>query len=255
MFKDTFPVKVLLRPSETFARIAAGKTGWAWPLGLYAASVAGSAFLFSVLPPQFIADSFEGAALPQGRGFWFYFGISLPGGFLFTLFTGAVLSALTGFLREGRLSFRLLPAALGIGACGLFAAAVHGSPSLRPAGLAAALAALVFAAWAALRGKDRYAAILKAMFALSALSLAGDLSGGAAALAGSVRAYAASEYFISLLSLIWLAKAAAAVYGTAKPRAANAAVLAVLGAAAFLFLLHNLRILPEEIFQVLLLGA
>lgn len=255
MFKESFPVKVLLRPSEAFARIASGGTGWGWPLGLYAAAIVSSSFLLSVLPPQFITDSFEGAALPQLRGFWFYFGVSLPGGFLFTLFTGGLLSAFTGFLREGRLSLRIPLAVLGIGAFGLLAAAVHGSAPLRPAGLAAALAGTGFAVRAALRGKDRYPAALKAMFALSAVSLAGDLAGGAAALAGSVKIYAASEYFFSFLSLIWLSKAVGAVYEADNPRAANATVLAILAATAFLFLLNNLRVLPPEIFQVLLLGA
>ena len=255
MLKNIFPVKVLLEPSEVFARIAAGKTGWGWPLGLYVVSVSGSAFLLSVLPPQFITDSFEGVALPQGRGYWFYLGISLPGGFLFTLFAGALLSAFTVFLREGRLSLRLALAALATGACGLLAAAAHGSTALRPAGFAAALAAAAFAFWASLRDRGRYSAILKAMLSISALSLAADLAGGAAALAGSIKAYAATAYFFSFLSLIWLSKAAAAVYDSATPRAASAAVLAALCATAFLFLLHNLRVLPPELFQVLLLGA
>ena len=255
MLKNIFPVKVLLKPSEVFSRIAAGKTGWGWPLGLYVVSVSGSAFLLSVLPPQFITDSFEGVALPQGRGYWFYLGISLPGGFLFTLFAGALLSAFTVFLREGRLSLRLALAALATGACGLLAAAAHGSAALRPAGFAAALAAAAFAFWASLRDRDRYSAILKAMLSISALSLAADLAGGAAALAGSIKAYAATAYFFSFLSLIWLSKAAAAVYDSATPRAASAAVLAALCATAFLFLLHNLRVLPPELFQVLLLGA
>ena len=117
MLKNIFPVRILLKPSEVFAQIAAGRTGWGWPLGLYAASVSCSAFLLSVLPPQFIADSFGGVALPQGGGFWFYVGGSLPGGFLFPLLAGALLSAFTVFLREGRLSLRLALAALATGAC------------------------------------------------------------------------------------------------------------------------------------------
>jgi len=253
MLKDFFPLKVILEPDETFSGIAAGKTGWGWPLGLYALSAAGSAFLFSVLPPQFIAESFEGAALPQGRGFWFFLLIAMPGGLLFSIFTCALLSALAVFLRAGRLSLRLPLAALGAGTCGILAAAMHGSPGLRPTGLTAALAAAAFAAWAGLRDKKRYSSALKSMLALSAISLLADGAGGAAALAGSVKGYAASQYLFSLLSLIWLAKAAAAVYGAASPRAFTAAVLAILGATAFLFLLFNLGLLPPDAFKVLLL--
>ncbi|MDO8805234.1 MAG: hypothetical protein Q7R35_12465 [Elusimicrobiota bacterium] len=253
MIKDFFPLKVIFQPGETFAGIAAGRTGWGWPLGLYALSIAGSAFLLSVLPPQYISESFEGAALPQGRGFWFYLLVAMPGGLLFSLFTCALLSALAAFLRTGRLSLRLPLAALGAGVYGLLAAAMHGSAGLRPAGAAAALAAAGFAAWAALRDKERCSAALKAMLALSAISVIADVAGGAAALAGSVKGYAALEYFFSLISLIWLAKAAAAVYDAAMPRAVAAAVLALLCSAAFLFLLYNLRLLPPDIFTVLLL--
>lgn len=255
MLKDFFPAKVLLRPTETFSAIAAGKTGWGWPLALYAVAAASSAFLLSVLPPQFITESFEGAALPQGRGFWFYFAVSLPGGFLTALFTCAILSAFTVFLREGRLSLRLPLAALATGACGLLAAALHGSEALRPAGYAAAFAAVAFALLTALRDRRRYAAILKAMLSLSAVNITADLAGGAAALAGSAGSYTASQYFFSFLSLIWLSRAAAAIYDAARPRAANAAVLAILASAAFIFLLFNLHLLPQELFQVLLLGA
>ncbi len=252
MFKDFFPVKVIFKPAETFAGIVSGETGWGWPLGLYAVSIAGSAFLLSVLPPQFITESFEGLTLPQGRGFWFYFFIALPGGLVFSLFICALLSALTAFLKTGRLSLRLPLAALGIGACGLLAAAMRGSAGLRPAGAAAALAALVLVCRAALRDKKRYSALLKSLLALSAISALAELAGGAAALAGSVKAYTASEYFFSLLSLLWLVKAAAAICDTARPRAAVAAVLAMLGSAAFLFLLSSLRLLPPELFQVLM---
>ncbi len=255
MLKDFFPAKVLLRPTETFSAIAAGRTGWGWPLSLYAVSVAASAFLLSVLPPQFITESFEGAALPQGHGFWFYFAVSLPGGFLSALFTCAVLSAFTVFLRQGRLSLRLPLAALAIGAGGLLAAALRGSDALRPAGYAAALAATGFALWSALRDRRRYSAILKAMLSLSAVNIVSGLAGGAAALAGSVSGYTASEYFFSFLSLVWLSWAAAQIFDTARPRAANAAVLAILAGAAFIFLLFNLHLLPQELFQVLLLGA
>lgn len=254
MLNKIFPAKVLLKPSESFARIAAGGTGWGWPLGLYALSAACSAFLLSALPPQFIAGSFEGAALPQGRGFLFYLGVSMPGGLLFSLFTCALLSAFAGFLRSGRLSLRLPLAALGTGIYGLLAAAVHGSAALRPAGAAAALAAAGLASWAASRDVKRYSAALKALLAISVISLAADLAGGAAAYAGSIKVYSATAYFFSFLSLVWLAKAAAAVYDAALPRAAAAAVLAVLGSAAFLFLLYNLRLLPEALFQVMLLS-
>jgi drug/metabolite transporter superfamily protein YnfA len=255
MLKDFFPVKVILQPAETFSGIAAGKTGWGRPLGLYAFSIAASAFLLSVLPPQFIAESFEGAALPQGRGFWFYLGISLPGGLLFSVFTCALLSAAAVFLRTGRLSLRLPLAALGVGVYGILAAALHNSAGLRPAGIAAALAAVGFAFRAALRNKKTYSAALKAVLALAAITILADLAGGAAALAGSVKVYAASAYFFSLASLIWLAKAAAAIYDTSRPRAMAAAVLAVLGSAAFLFLLFNLRLLPPGVFQVLMLAS
>ncbi|OIN99909.1 MAG: hypothetical protein AUJ51_11460 [Elusimicrobia bacterium CG1_02_56_21] len=253
MFKNSFPARLILSPSKTFGEIAAGKTSWAWPLGLYTLSIAFSAFLISYLPAQFLKEAFEGASLPAGRGFLFYLLVSLPGGLLFSFFICAFLSSLAVFLRAGRLSLRLPLAALPAGVCGVLAAAMYASGGFKPAGIAAAAAAAGFAAWPALRDKRRFAAILKAMLSLGAISIISDLAGSAAALAGSVKAYAALEYFFALVSLVWLGKATAAVYDTTMPRAATSAVLAILGSAAFLFLLFNLRLLPEEIFNILVL--
>lgn len=251
--KDFFPLKVILQPSEVFARIAAGGTGWGWPLALYALSITGSAFMLSALPPQFIAETFDGATPPQGRGLGFFLLVAMPGGLLFSILASALLSALAGFLRIGRLSLRLPFAALAALAYAILSAAMHDLPGLRAAGIAAALVAAGLASWAAMRDGKRCAAMLKALLALSVISLLSDLAGGIAALAGSVKGYTASEYFFSLLSLLWLAKAATAVYDISRPRAVSAAVLAILGSAAFLLLLSNLRLLPPDISAVLLL--
>lgn len=253
MLKNIFPVNIILRPSETFAGIAAGKTGWGWPLALYALSIASSAFMLSALPPQFIAETFDGATPPQGRGFGFFLLVALPGGLLFSVFTSALLSALAAFLRSARLSLRLPLAALAVLAYAVLSAALHDLPGLRAAGVAAALVAAGFASWAANRDGKRCSAMLKVLFALCAISLLSDLAGGFAALAGSVKAYTASEYFFSLLSLLWLAKAAASVYDINRPRAVSAVVLAIFGSVAFLLLLSNLRFLPPDISAALLL--
>lgn len=253
MFNSSYPVKVILKPSGAFADIAAGKTGWGWPLALYALSITGSAFMLAALPPQFIAETFDGATPPQGRGFAFFLLVAMPGGLLFSLLICALLSALTGFMRIGRLSLRLPFAALAVLAYAVLSAAVRDLPGLRAAGVAAALGAAGLASWAALRDRERCAAMLKALFALSAITLLSDLAGGAAALAGSVKVYTASEYFFSLLSLVWLVKASTAVYGASRPRAVSAALLAIFGSVAFLLLLSNLPLLPPDVSTVLLL--
>lgn len=253
MLKNFFPANIILKPSETFSGIAAGKTGWGWPLALYALSMAGSAFMLSALPPQFIAETFDGATPPQGRGFGFFFLVAIPGGLLFSILASALLSALTAFLRIGRLSLRLPLAALAVLAYAILSAALHDLSGLRTTGIAAALGAAGLASWAARRDEKRWAAMLKALLALSIISLLSDLAGGIAALSGSVKGYTASEYFFSLLSLVWLAKAATIVYDISRPRAVSAAVLAILGSAAFLLLLSNLRLLPPDISSVLLL--
>jgi hypothetical protein len=147
----------------------------------------------------------------------------------------------------------LLWLAKAAGAFGILSAAVHGSSAMRPAGLAGAAAAALFAAWAAWRDRELFPSLLKALLALSVLSLAGDLAGGLAALAGSQRAYAGVQYFFALVSLLWLAKAAGAVYSITGARAMTAAVLALLGAMAALFLAFNLGLLSQDVFQVLLL--
>ena len=254
-FKRYFPVTVLLHPAKAFASIAAGETGWAWPLGAYALSSAVSVLLLTLLPPQFIAASFEGLAFDPGRGFLFYYGSSLIGGLLFSLFICSLISALARFLGEGRLSLRLIAAGLTILGFGITAGAMHASAGgARVFGLAAASAAALLAARAGISDWKRYPAVLKSFLALSVLALACSLTAGAAALAGSVRVYIGIEYFFSLLSLYWLAKAVSSVYGAPMARAASAAVLAICAGLAFLFLVYNLGLIPKEIFQALMMS-
>ncbi|MGD9641195.1 MAG: hypothetical protein AB7V08_00495 [Elusimicrobiales bacterium] len=249
--KYFFPFKVIFEPARTFADIAA--TGWGWPLALYALSMTAAAALLAWLPPQFIAGALEGAVLPPGRGFFFYLAVSLTGGGVLTLFSGALLAAAARFLSSGRLVLRLPAAAAATGAFGILSAAVQGSAAMRPAGLAVAAAAGLFSAWAAWRDRALFASLLKALLALSALSLAGDLAGALAAMAGSPGAYAGVQYFFAIVSLLWLAKAAAAIYSVTGARAMAAAVLALLGVMAALFLTFNLGLLHQDVFQVLLL--
>lgn len=249
--KDFFPYKVIFEPARTFAGMAAA--GWGWPLALYALSMTAAAALLAWLPPQFIAGALEGAVLPPGRGFFFYLAVSLTGGGILTLFSCALLAAAGSFLSSGRLALRLPLATAATGFFGIFSAAAQGSASLRPVGLGVAAAAALFAAWAAWRDRALFPALLKALLSLSVLSLAGDLAGGLSALYGSQRVYAGVQYFFALVSLLWLAKAAAAVYSVSGARAMSAAVLALLGAMAALFLAFNLGLLPQDVFQVLLL--
>lgn len=249
----TFPLRVLTGPSAVFAEIAAGTTGWAWPLALYAASAALSALLSTLLPPEFVQSAFEGLSVPQGRGYLFNLAVALPGGFVFTLFTCSLTAAFSALLSGGRLAPRLALPAAGVGAYGLIAAAAFRARAFSPAPAAAALCAAAFAVWAALRDRRRYSALLKAALAISAVTLAADLAAGAAALAGSTAAYTACEYFFSLFSLVWLVKALAAVYGLPGARGAAAAVLAMLGSAAFAFSLYSMGLLPQELFQAVML--
>jgi hypothetical protein len=89
--KDFFPLKVIFEPARTFAGMATA--GWAWPLALYALSMTAAAALLAVLPPQFIAGALEGAALPPGRGFFFYLAASRAGGGVLTRLACARLAA------------------------------------------------------------------------------------------------------------------------------------------------------------------
>jgi hypothetical protein len=252
---DSFPVKVMLAPEAAFRAIADKRTGWAWPLALYALAAGASALLFKLVPPEFLAESFEGLTLTRARGFFFYYSFSLAGGLLFTAFICALISALSRFLGAGRLSARIISAALAVGMFGIAAAAMHGAAGgARAAGVAAVAAAVLFALWAAYSNRLIFPLLLKGMLAVSALELAGSLPAGAAALAGSVKIYTGVEYLFSILSLYWLAKAVSVFYGADRARAAAATVLALFGGLAFLFLVFNLGLLPPDIFEALLLA-
>jgi hypothetical protein len=253
--KETFFAKVLLRPAEAFAAIAAGRIGWPLPLGLYVLSTAASLLLFLALPAAFIAEAFEGLTFTPGRGFPFYFAVAMTGGLLFLLFISAAISALARFLGEGRLSLRLIAAGLAALAFAVTAGAMHGASGLtRAFGTAAALLAVLAAAWAARSDGDRFPAVFKSMLAISALALACTVAAAPAALAGSAKAYTAIELFFSVLSLYWLAKAVNAIYGAAKARAAAAVVLGLCCGLALLYLVFNLGLITEEVFHALMLA-
>ena len=254
MLKNFFPARILFRPSETFGAIAAGEIGWAWPLAVYCASAAASALLLCALPPEFLAEVTAGVKLTPGRGFWFYFTTGLPGGLGFTLFFCALLAAFLPFINTGRLPARLACLVLGAAAYGFFfLLPFKGAPAYEAATRLLPLLAAGFAVRAAVAAGRNYARLVKAVLALSVITLAADAAGAAAALAGSVPAYNAGQYFFAALALAYMAKSAPAFFETSGARAAAALVAAMLASAAFLFSLSSAGFLSPEIFQALLL--
>jgi len=252
---ETLFIKVLFRPDAAFGAIAAGRTGWAGPLGLFALSTGASLLLFLALPAGFIAEAFEGLTFTPGRGFAFYFPVSLGGGLIFMAFISSAISGLARFLGVGRLSPRLMAAGLAALAFGVTAGAMHGAAGpARAFGIAAALLAGLAAALAARSDAGRFAAVFKSMLAVSALSLACTLAAAPAAFAGLTKAYTGIELTFSILSLYWLARAVTAVYGAARARAAAAVVLGLLAGVAFLYLVFNLGLIPPEVFQALMIA-
>jgi len=252
MLKHSFPVKIIFRPSEAFAELAEGRTGWAWPLGLYAAATLATAALLAAAPADFLAATAGGLPPPAG-GFAFYFFTGLPGGLAFAFFSCALLAGFASVLRSGRLMLRVPLPAAAAAIYAFFFIARYNARSAGPLGWAAAAAALGLAAWAALRDLRAYLRLVKAFLSLSVFTAAAALAGAAALLAGAPEVYKAAEYFLSFVSLVWLVKAAAAVTGLCAARACAAAIPALLGAAAFAFSLMALGLVGPEVFQLLLL--
>ena len=253
MFKDVFPVKLIFKPAETFSALAAGEIGWGWPLALSGASAAASAFTLCSLPPEFLAEVTSGVKLAPGRGFLWYLSVGLPGGLGFTLFFCVLLAAFLPYIKAGRLPVRLALLMLGTGAYGFFFLLPFKTAAYTLAARLLAALAAAFAIRTAAVSRLFCARLAKAVLALSILTLAADAVGAAAALAGSVIAYNAGQYFFAALALAYTVKAAAAFSGASAARAAAAVVPAMLAAAAFLFSLSALGLLSPEIFQTLLL--
>lgn len=253
MPKDLFPLKMLLRPGEAFSAAAAGRTGWAWPLALYAAAILSSSLQLTLVPASFLAEAapdFPAAPVMTFRG---YLAAGLPGCLLFALFFSALLCAFTKLLGAGRLMFRLPVPAAGVAAYALFFLFRFHARLGPAAGWLAAAAALGFALWSAYAGRREYPALLKAMLAVSLFTVLSNLAAGGAAAAGSPKAYLLAEYTFAFVSLAWLTKAAAAITGVTTARAFAAAVPALLGTAAFFFSLSALGLLGADTLQVLLL--
>jgi len=253
MIKDSFPVKLLFRPSEVFAELGAGGRGWAWPLGLYAAATAASALLITSLPAEFLARASSDLPAPGGMNFSGALAAGLPGGLAFNAFFCALTAAFAVFLSKGRLMFRLPAPAAAVAAYAFFFILRLDEAAGGAAGWLAAGAALAFAVWAALRGRAVFPALLKLLLALSVFALLSDLVCAAAALADAPAAYKTAEYAFAFLSLGWLVRGAAAVCGLPSAKVFAALLPALLGAAAFAFSLHTMGLISSEIFQMLLL--
>jgi hypothetical protein len=253
MIKDFFPVKIISRPTETFAEIAAGRTGWAWPLGLYFASTLSSSILLADIPAEFLARASAGLPMPAGKGFLACFTAGLPGGIGFAFFSCALITGFSSLLRSGRLMFRVpLPAAGAAAYAFFFVARLH-TRAAGAAGWLAAGAALALTLRAALKERHAWLTLLKAFLSISVFTITADLAGAAAVLAGAPDAYRAAEYFFSFISLVWLIRAAAAITGLSAARAFAAVVPALLGTFAFAFSLLALGLLGPDVFQILLL--
>lgn len=253
MTKDFFPLKLLLRPSECFSGLAAGRAGWGWPLGLYAAAAAASALLITSLSPDFLARASSDLPAAADSSFASALAVGLPGGLAFNAFFCALAVGFAVFVGTGRLMFRLpLPFAAVAGYAFFFILRLDERAG-GAAGWAAAGAALAFAAWAAWRSRAVFAALLKLILALSIFALCSDLACAAAALADAPRAYKASEFFFAFLSLGWLVRGTASAAGIPAARAFAAVLPALLGAAAFAFSLHTLGLLSAKVFEMLLL--
>lgn len=253
MIKNTFPARLLLKPSETFAAIAAGTAGWAWPLALFAAAAVSSALLLALVPADFMAAASSDLPAPSGLGFFSYLSAGLAGGLGFACFFCALLADFSSLLKSGRLMLRAPLPLLGVAVYAVFFIVRMNAHSAGAAGWVVAGGTLCFSVWAALWYRKVWLGLLKAFFAVSLFTVLADLAGGAAALAGSTGAYKASEYFFAFVSVAWLIKAACAVTGLSGARAFSALLPAMLGAAAFAFSLLTLGVIKPEVFQLLLL--
>lgn len=252
MIKNSFPVKLILRPSEAFADLGSGAAGWGWPLGLFALAAVSSAALLALVPPAFLAEAAAGLP-PKSGSFSAYLPAGLAGGALFALFSCALLAGFSRLLASGRLMFRVPLPAAAVAAYAFFFVARHNAGAAGPSGWLAAAAALGMAALAAFRAGGAYPALLKAFLSLSVFALLGDACGAVAALAGSAALYTGAEYAFSFLSIAWLARAVCVICGVSVPRAFAAAIPALLGAAAFAFSLMTLGLIPADMFQLMLM--
>lgn len=253
MIKDLFPVKLALRPAKAFSEMAEGGTGWAWPLGIYAASTLSSALLLANIPPEFMAKLSSDLPLPSGGTFASYLAAGLPGGLGFAAVVCALLSAFAAFMAGGRLVFRFLLLAAGVAAyCAFFIFRMNQRAAGWP-GWAAAFAALLFIAWAAHRKPSAWLELAQAALAICLFSLASDALTAVGVMAGSARLCVAAEYLFSFLSLAWLVKAARAITGLSAPRVFSALLPALIGALAFAFSLLALGVISPKVFLTLML--
>lgn len=252
MIKDHFPVKFLFRPASAFSETVSGRTGWAWPLAIYAAATAGSMLLAAFLPREFLLAA-EGLPLPAGPLSAGGLAAGLAAGLAFNVYFCALLAPFAAFLAGGRTILRLpAPVAALTAYSLLFILRLFGRYGGTADWLAAAGAA-AFGIWGALRFRAVLPALFKLTLAVSLFTLLSCLPEWGAAAAGAPAVYKAAEYAFSLLAVIWLTRGTAAATGASAARSFSAVVLALLGAALFFFSLLALGLIDKDMFQLLLL--
>lgn len=253
MIKDYFPVKFLLRPSSVFSETVSGRTGWGWPLALYAAATAGSILLAAFLPREFLLAA-EGLPLPAGPLSAGRLAAGLAAGLAFNAYFCALLAPFAAFLAGGRTILRLPAPVAALTAYFLLfiPLRLYGRYSGAADWLAVAAAA-AFGIWGALRFRAVLPALFKLTLAVSLFTLLSCLPEWWAAAAGAPAVYKAVEYVFSFLSVIWLTRGTSAATGVPAARSFSAVVLALTGAALFSFSLLTLGLIGKDMFQLLLL--
>lgn len=253
MPKDLFPVKLLLKPAEVFAEIAAGRAGWGWPLALYAASVASSAAMLRWLPPQFLAEVSGGAGPSAGHGFGWYLAVGLPGGLAFNLLFSACLCLFLPFVKAGRLPYRLAALALGTGAYGFFFLLPFAGQAFYAAKWLAVLLALTLTVRAATARPAVCRSVFHTLLALSLLTLGAEAAGALAALAGSANAYLTGQLAFAGAALVYLGKAGAQYFETTTAKASVAALAAMIAALVFFSSLGAIGLLSKDLMEAMLM--
>ncbi|MEI7481281.1 MAG: hypothetical protein WCK75_02915 [Elusimicrobiota bacterium] len=241
--------KTLTDPAGAAADFMAPGAGFGDPLAVYFAYCAAYALLLYIKPVDFPSDFSETAREFSGKSYAWLLAVHSFLDLAFSCTLCAIFATFAGFMKDGRLIFRLL---CGCAVCGAYAAAAFYYKA-EPLFALPFLTAAGAAAYAGVRAKTKEAL---AFFRFSLVANAAMLiclpASLLAAITRNETLYTAAEFAGGIWLMVLIIKAAKAIFGGTTVRSTLTLLFSMTAAVLSFYTLKNLGIIPSSVFRFMM---
>jgi len=241
--------KTLTDPAGAAADFMAPGTGFGGPLAVYFAYCAAYALFLYIKPIDFPADFSETAGEFSGKSYAWLLTVHSFLDLTFSCALCALFAAFAGFMKDGRLIFRLL---CGCAACGAYAAAAFYYKA-EPLFVLPFLAAAGAAAYAGVRAKKTETfAFFRFSLAVNAAMLICLPASLLAAVMRNETLYTAAESAGGIWLMVLIIKAAKTIFGGTMVRLTLTLLFSMAAAVLSFYALKNIGIIPSSVFRFMM---